>query len=81
MLATANKQEESTVRTVAITSASAGGGRAATHAFARRGAKVALPARDPRALHDIACEVHEYGVGAPPIAVDVSVAAARKLNR
>ncbi|WP_321809655.1 MULTISPECIES: SDR family NAD(P)-dependent oxidoreductase [unclassified Burkholderia] len=69
------------MRTVAITSASAGGGRAATHAFVRRGANVAVPARDPRALHDIACEVHAYGVEAPPIAVDVGDAAARKLNR
>ncbi|WP_321797342.1 SDR family NAD(P)-dependent oxidoreductase [Burkholderia sp. BCC1988] len=69
------------MRTVAITSASAGGGRAATHAFARRGAKVALPARDPRTLHDTACEVCAHGVEAPPLAVDVGDAAARKLNR
>ncbi|WP_260441478.1 SDR family NAD(P)-dependent oxidoreductase [Burkholderia sp. Bp8991] len=69
------------MRTVAITSANAGGGRAATHAFARRAAKVALPARDPRALHDIACEVRAHGVEALPIAVDVGDAAARKLNR
>ncbi|WP_260427263.1 MULTISPECIES: hypothetical protein [unclassified Burkholderia] len=53
------------------------GGRA----VARRAAKVALPARDPRALHDIACEVPAHGVEAPPIAVDVGDAAARKLNR
>lgn len=69
------------MRTVAITGASARVGRAATHAFARRGTNVALFARDPRALHDIACEVRAHGVEALPIAVDVSAAAARALNR
>ncbi|AOJ90766.1 short-chain dehydrogenase [Burkholderia sp. MSMB0856] len=64
------------MKTVAITGASAGVGRATAHAFARRGANVALLARDPRALHDTACEVRAYGVEALPIAVDVSDAAA-----
>jgi NAD(P)-dependent dehydrogenase (short-subunit alcohol dehydrogenase family) len=48
--------------------------RARTHS--RGGANVALLARDPRALHDTACEVRAYGVEALPIAVDVSDAAA-----
>ncbi|WP_107314808.1 SDR family oxidoreductase [Burkholderia metallica] len=64
------------MKTVAITGASAGVGRATAHAFARRGANVALLARDPRALDDTACEVRAYGVDALPIAVDVSDAAA-----
>ncbi|KAB0642415.1 SDR family oxidoreductase, partial [Burkholderia territorii] len=64
------------MKTVAITGASAGVGRATAHAFARRGANVALLARDPRALDDTACEVRAYGVEALPIAVDVSDAAA-----
>ncbi|HEF5870508.1 TPA: SDR family oxidoreductase [Burkholderia cenocepacia] len=64
------------MKTVAITGASAGVGRATAHAFARRGADVALLARDPRALHDTAREVRAYGVRALPIAVDVSDAAA-----
>lgn len=74
--ATGQTQEEPEVKTVAITGASAGVGRATAHAFARRGANVALLARDPRALHDTACEVRAYGVRALPIAVDVSDAAA-----
>ncbi|WP_269507983.1 SDR family oxidoreductase [Burkholderia sp. IMCC1007] len=64
------------MKTVAITGASAGVGRATAHAFARRGANVALLARDPRALDDTAREVRAYGVDALPIAVDVSDAAA-----
>lgn len=74
-----NRREDlivKTVKTVAITGASAGVGRACAHAFARCGANVALLARDPRALHDTACEVRAYGVEALPIAVDVSDAAA-----
>ncbi|MEK6352003.1 MAG: SDR family oxidoreductase [Burkholderia cenocepacia] len=64
------------MKTVAITGASAGVGRATAHAFARRGANVALLARDPLALDDTAREVRAYGVQALPIAVDVSDAAA-----
>ncbi|WP_310725352.1 SDR family NAD(P)-dependent oxidoreductase, partial [Burkholderia multivorans] len=64
------------MKTVAITGASAGVGRATAHAFARLGANVALLARDPRALEDAAAEVRAYGVQALPIAVDVSDAAA-----
>jgi NAD(P)-dependent dehydrogenase (short-subunit alcohol dehydrogenase family) len=64
------------VKTVAITGASAGVGRATAHAFARRGANVALLARDPHALDDTAREVRAYGVQALPIPVDVSDAAA-----
>ncbi len=76
MRATLKQREESTVKTVAITGASAGVGRATAHAFARLGANVALLARDPRALDDTASEVRAYGVDALPIAVDVSDAAA-----
>ncbi|HDR9325621.1 TPA: SDR family NAD(P)-dependent oxidoreductase, partial [Burkholderia multivorans] len=64
------------MKTVAITGASAGVGRATAHAFARLGANVALLARDPRALEDAAAEVRAYGVQALPIVVDVSDAAA-----
>ncbi|MDS0857798.1 SDR family oxidoreductase [Burkholderia pseudomultivorans] len=64
------------MKTVAITGASAGVGRATAHAFARRGADVALLARDPGALDDTASEVRAYGVRALPIAVDVADAAA-----
>ncbi|HDR9352172.1 TPA: SDR family NAD(P)-dependent oxidoreductase, partial [Burkholderia multivorans] len=56
------------MKTVAITGASAGVGRATAHAFARLGANVALLARDPRALEDAAAEVRAYGVQALPIA-------------
>ncbi|RQR53048.1 hypothetical protein DIE21_10820 [Burkholderia sp. Bp9140] len=48
------------MKTVAIT----GVGRATAHAFARHGANVALIARDPRALHDTACEVRRTGAEA-----------------
>ncbi|MDS0808969.1 SDR family NAD(P)-dependent oxidoreductase, partial [Burkholderia cenocepacia] len=60
------KREDSTVKTVAITGASAGVGRATAHAFARLGANVALLARDPRALHDTATEVHAQPPHAQP---------------
>nr|WP_249177866.1 SDR family oxidoreductase [Burkholderia multivorans] len=71
-----SRSEETNVKTVAITGASAGVGRATAHAFARLGANVALLARDARALEDAAAEVRAYGVQALPIAVDVSDAAA-----
>src|SRR5258705_7925721 len=59
-------------RTVVITGASAGGGRAAALAFGRRGANVAVLARDLAALEEVAVQLREFGVGALPIAVDVS---------
>ncbi|RQS12302.1 SDR family NAD(P)-dependent oxidoreductase [Burkholderia sp. Bp9002] len=64
------------MKTVAITGASAGVGRAAAHAFARQGANVALLARDADALADTAREVRALGARALPIALDVSDAEA-----
>jgi NAD(P)-dependent dehydrogenase (short-subunit alcohol dehydrogenase family) len=59
-------------RIVVLTGASAGVGRATALAFARRGAHVALLARDPAALDDTAAQVRACGVRALPIALDVS---------
>ena len=59
-------------RTVVITGASAGVGRAAALAFGRRGANVAVLSRDLAALEEVAVQLREFGVGALPIAVDVS---------
>jgi short-subunit dehydrogenase len=64
------------ISTVVITGASAGVGRATALAFARRGANVALLARDHDALADAATEVCAFGVRALPIALDVSDAKA-----
>src|ERR1700742_3146379 len=59
-------------RTVAITGATAGVGRATALEFARHGADVALLARDVDALHDTAQEIRALGVRVMPIKVDVS---------
>ncbi|ANN73207.1 SDR family oxidoreductase [Bordetella bronchialis] len=64
------------IRTVAITGASAGVGRATALEFARRGADVALLARDADALEATAREVRQHGVRALAIPVDVADAAA-----
>jgi NADP-dependent 3-hydroxy acid dehydrogenase YdfG len=56
---------------VAITGASAGVGRAIAHAFARRGAHVALLARDSNGLASAAAEVKELGGRALALPVDV----------
>ena len=59
-------------KTVVITGATAGVGRAAALEFARHGADVALLARDADALHDTAQEVRAAGVRVLSIPVDVS---------
>ena len=61
---------------VAITGASAGVGRAIAHEFARRGASVALLARDGDGLAGAAREVEQLGGRALALSVDVADAAA-----
>lgn len=58
--------------TVVITGASAGVGRATAHAFARRGARMGLLARDREALDDTRREVEELGGDALALPTDVS---------
>lgn len=48
-------------RTVVITGASSGIGRAAAHAFARHGARVVLAARDEAACQEVASQCREAG--------------------
>ncbi|HEY6468627.1 MAG TPA: SDR family oxidoreductase [Candidatus Dormibacteraeota bacterium] len=62
--------------TVVITGASAGVGRAVAHAFARRGAQVALLARGVASLKDVAAEVEAMGGRALAIPTDVADAEA-----
>jgi NAD(P)-dependent dehydrogenase (short-subunit alcohol dehydrogenase family) len=61
---------------VVVTGASAGVGRAIAHAFGRRGARVALLARERKALKAAAREVEEFGGRALLLPVDVADAAA-----
>lgn len=63
-------------KTVVITGASAGLGRAAAHAFARRGDRVALLARGERGLQGAAEEVRAHGGEALVVPCDVADAAA-----
>ena len=57
---------------VVVTGASAGLGRAIAHQFARKGARVALLARNPEALHAAADECAVLGGQGLPIPTDVS---------
>src|SRR5579859_381686 len=58
-------------RTVVITGASAGVGRATAHRFARAGARLALIARDAAALGEVKREVEERGGSALVLPLDV----------
>ena len=60
---------------VVITGASGGVGRATTHEFAKRGAKIALLARDGEGLGQAASEVENLGGQPLPIPTDVADAA------
>jgi NAD(P)-dependent dehydrogenase (short-subunit alcohol dehydrogenase family) len=59
-------------KVVVVTGASAGLGRSIAHAFAARGASVALLARNPEALEAAAAECRALGGQALPLPVDVS---------
>ncbi len=59
---------------VVVTGASAGVGRAVAHEFARRGARVALLARDEKGLEQASSEVDSLGGEALPIPTDVAYA-------
>jgi short-subunit dehydrogenase len=61
---------------VVVTGASGGVGRAVAHAFARRGARVALLARGEEGLHDAAREVTDLGGRALVVPTDVADASA-----
>jgi short-subunit dehydrogenase len=63
-------------RTVVITGASAGVGRAAAHRLARAGARLGLIARDRHALADVQAELERLGGVAICVAADVADAPA-----
>jgi short-subunit dehydrogenase len=63
-------------KTVVITGAGAGVGRATATEFARNGCNVALLSRDPDRLEHAAAELRHFGVRALPIPTDVADAKA-----
>jgi NAD(P)-dependent dehydrogenase (short-subunit alcohol dehydrogenase family) len=63
-------------RVVVITGGSAGLGRATAVAFAKRGARVAIFARDADRLHDAEAEIASYGGRCAALTVDVADAEA-----
>jgi NAD(P)-dependent dehydrogenase (short-subunit alcohol dehydrogenase family) len=67
-----NRSDNLRDRTIVITGASAGVGRATAHRFARAGAKVALIARDAAALDEVKREVEERGGRALVLPLDVA---------
>ncbi|WP_243369952.1 SDR family oxidoreductase [Geotalea sp. SG265] len=64
--------KNNTKRTVVITGASAGVGRATAHAFAREGARIGLLARDEKRLEAVRQEVMELGGEGLILATDVA---------
>ena len=70
--AAAGAADEASGRVVVVTGASAGVGRAVAHAFARRGDRVALIARDRAALEEAAAEVAAAGGQSLVLPLDVS---------
>jgi NAD(P)-dependent dehydrogenase (short-subunit alcohol dehydrogenase family) len=63
-------------RTVVVTGASAGVGRAIAHRFGAASARVGLIARDSDALHEVAREIERLGGGALVAPADVADAQA-----
>lgn len=60
------RQQSAAARVVVVTGASAGLGRAIAHAFADRGDRVALLARNPDGLRAAAREVRSRGTSPGP---------------
>src|SRR5438874_13721861 len=59
-------------KTVVITGASSGIGRAAAYEFARRGANLVIAARRGDKLEEVARECRSFGVKCTPVVADVT---------